>query len=198
MGSPNLVRGRIAVLLAALSLLAMALGGCGVNSPLAPEPASVQYTKDNPPPFLTSPRPPDTFSASAAAPTVWYSVASTWVDAGQDKTVGGSRYELHFRSGSLSQGKQVSIQERDGCVIEFELGPHGTVFGEPVDITIDFAGTNADAGSSNYDGSKPVLYWFNEITGIWEVVPGTLEGLKYHTTLQHFSLYGLAPGKAGW
>ena len=32
----------------------------------------------------------------------------------------------------------------------------------------------------------------------WEVVPGTLEGLKYHTTLRHFSRYGLAQGKAGW
>ena len=58
---------------------------------------------------------------------------------------------------------------------------------------------NADTTSSNYDGGgPPELYWYNPGTGIWERIPGKVEGRKYVAELQHFSLYGLARGKSGW
>lgn len=193
-----------------LLLVAVLLGGCGTQSPVAPSfpsqadttgaDTTVTYTRANPPPFLTtSTAPGGLLDIDLLDLRAWYELVSRWVDSGIEKLVRGGRYELRFHTASLrEEGKQIVIREWSPDVLEFELGPHGTVFDEPVDLLIDFAGTNADSTSANYDGSPPELYWFNEGTGEWDIVPGKIVGMKYQASLEHFSQYGLARGKSGW
>lgn len=200
MESTGRTRGGIFAALTFVFLHAGLAGGCGTGSPLAPTlpDSPPQYTAADPPPFLSETRSPSVLGRVSGVARDFVQVATRWVDPGLDKTVAGGRYAVRFLPASLSQGVQVVIRERDPSRIEFELGPHGTQFGDPVELTIDFAGTSADSTSGHYDGSVPVLYWFNDESGLWESVPGKVEGLQFHTTLEHFSTYGLARGKSGW
>lgn len=203
-------RERSALVLAFVFLIVLAIiaGGCGQDSPLSPSldaggraPEST-YTRQSPPPFVRTSRTLGSVGpiGSLIQDVVdWVVVATTWVGADVDKVVTGSRYKLHFVPGSLETGAQVVIKEKTPDRLEFELGPHGIEFGEPVVLTIDFSGTNADTTSANYDGGgPPELYWYNPGTEVWERIPGKVEGTKYVAELQHFSLYGLARGKGGW
>lgn len=185
-------------------VLALGLAGCGQN-PMAPVQGGgapgPQPAAGSPPPILTTPGAPAVAAPQLnASPEAWYQIAGAWVDADQDETVGGGRYELHFFLGSLREGAQITIQEWDSHVLEFELGPHGTTFDVPVELRIDYSGTNADPGSSSYDGSVPELWWLNDQTGVWEQVPGVLDEqqLKVRCKLSHFSRYSLRDGRAGW
>ena len=190
-----------------LLLAGLLSGGCGSSSPVGPDGSALSdstdapYTRTNPPPFLTTSRRPGLLSpAGLTLPDLrpWYTLVTRWVAPGAAQVVSGGRYELRFDAGSLREGTQVVVKEWDSGVLEFELGPHGATFEVPVDLYVDFAGTNADSSSANFDGSAPELYWFNQERGEWEVVPGKVEGRKYHAQLPHFSSYGLARGKGGW
>ena len=134
-------RERSALVLAFVFLIVLAIiaGGCGQDSPLSPsldaggpEPT---YTRQSPPPFVRTSRTLGSVGpiGSLVQDVVdWVVVATTWVGADVDKVVTGSRYKLHFVPGSLETGVQVVIKEKTPDRLEFELGPHGTQFGEPV------------------------------------------------------------------
>lgn len=176
--------------LAAFPLVALALTWAGCSGPLPTGPAVDVHTTT---------RDVQTFGTSHT----WYLVANQWVVPNTETSVRGGRYQLDFHRGSLAQGAQVTISEYDPDVLEFQLGPHGTVFGTAVDLTINYAGTNVDPLSPNWDGSLPVLLWLNPGTLLWEIVPGINNPLTrtYRVRLAHFSTYRLStqrPGTAEW
>lgn len=117
---------------------------------------------------------------------------------GEDKEVSGERYRMRFYPGSLGRDIEFVLSARSGT-LRFELEPHRERFRIPVELTIDYKGTNADPQSSNYDGTVPLLYYYNEYTLVWETVPGIIDtgDCKYKARLPHFSNYVLG-GRAGW
>ena len=155
----------------------------------------------------TVPPPPNRLVSSAnllsAPPQLqllnWVQIAQVLVKSDAQQVVSASRYELRFDKGSLTSDTTVTIKEYDPGVADVEFGPHGIKFPVPVTLSIDFSGTACDPGADIYDQSEPVLYWLNDRTNQWEVVPGRTDWVnrKYIVRLQHFSRYVLG-GKAGW
>lgn len=173
--------------------------GCS-TLPTAPKsPIGSGAAAQTAPAFLTTPQSHVAPAAASSASSQPILLASEWVDAGVAKTVVGGRYQLDFAPGSLSSGAQITISAQDPKVLKWELGPHGTVFGDPVTLTVDYAGTNADPTSSNYDGSIPVLLWLNPAFGSWEVVAGRNlpQQHMYVVKLAHFSSYAMASRSSG-
>lgn len=194
---------------AMLGLLAMAIAwsGCSSRLPSAPEVESApssQVTataRDRAAPsgLLGGLAGGLLGGGSAPADPNWYLVANQWVPAGSVTAVQGGRYKLKFYAGSLSQGAQIQVREYNPNVLDFQLDPHGIQFGTPVDLTIDYRGTNVDPLSPNWDGTLPLFLWFNPASSLWEIVPGLNNPLTrtYHVKLQHFSRYQLTTEKQG-
>ena len=182
------------LLVASLVVLA---AGCG-HMPEATIPTPIpEYTKDEPPPVLHMDG-GDT-AAVAVPDTVWLEVYASQVAADQFATVSSGRFQLQFQPGSLARDTAVTISVRDDKALDVELGPHGIVFVAPVLLSFDYSGTNADPLSPVFDGSVPVCFWYNDVTGKWLVVPGVDDPVNriYRCKLQHFSRYAVG-GKAGW
>ncbi len=203
MSSSNRILPGTFVVLAMLSVLP----GCS-TAPLTAPPATPTIA----PPGLVAPAPPSRLSVpngllgtttlldSTVAALNWQLVKSVPVPAGVDTVVTGSHYALRFSKGSLDKLQIITIQEYDPGVLDVKFGPHGTRFGTPVMLSIDFAGTKSDPRTGYADASEPVLWYLNEITNHWEEVPGGTTDwvhLKYIVPLEHFSRYVLG-GKAGW
>jgi hypothetical protein len=131
--------------------------------------------------------------------TTWNIVTTQLVRSGEEATVTGERYELRFSKGSLSDDEVITIKDYDHDILDVELGPHGTKFGEPVTLSIDIRGTAADPGSKYYDQREPVVYWLNDGTNRWEQIPSTVDWARgrVEARLEHFSRYCVG-GKAGW
>lgn len=187
--------------LVAVTLGGLSLAGCGTeNSPTGQQ--EVVYTRQSPPNFV---RTPDVTPSDFLADDPWYSVASGTVYKGSYKVISGSHYVLTFASGSLTAPQlPVTIHERNAGLIDFELGPHGSQFATPVTLSINYAGTNADPASPNYEPGILEFYYLNPATDIWEKIPGNNNSYqkRYTVQLTHFSQYALAqkptPGTGDW
>jgi hypothetical protein len=129
----------------------------------------------------------------------WYELANHDVEAGVTRSVSGGRWELIFRPGSVGNTTEVSISCWDDKVLECELGPHGTQFGAPVELRIRYDDTRADPTCSDFDGTQPAFFWFDDARGVWVELPGVDDRQQktYVVQLTHFSRYVLG-GKAGW
>ncbi|MCA9728273.1 MAG: hypothetical protein R3E12_07005 [Candidatus Eisenbacteria bacterium] len=101
-------------------------------------------------------------------------------------------YRLEIPAGALPDPTTYSMQYRDRGPVEVELGPHGSVFDVPVQLSIDLS------GSTLASGSDVSLYWWDEDHGQWVDVGGTWDPATSTLTasLAHFSRY--RPGRAGW
>ncbi len=198
---------RIAIGVSLALLVSLAAAGCSRSTLTAPEPETAPtaqaVTPPAPPSRLAG---PSILSADIQLPPIlplvtktWYVLTARLVPKAEPTIVSGGRYELSFARGSLDKDALITIEEYDNDILDIELGPHGTVFGEPVVLSIDFAGTTADPGSAWADGREPVVYWLNEKTNLWEEVPGTTDWARrrHNVRLEHFSRY-VVGGKAGW
>lgn len=202
---------RVAILLVAGLLAIVAVAGCSRSLLTAPDPATSRTTTE-----IVQPEAPPPPSGRLAGPSIlatgitlppvlpvlksaWRTLTATLVRVGEVKTVSGGRYSLDFQSGSLSEDAVITIQDYDSDILDVELGPSGTRFGDPVRLSIDFTGTAADPGSDWYDHREPAVFWLNETTNQWEEVPSTTdwEHKRIEVQLHHFSRY-VVGGKAGW
>ena len=71
-----------------------------------------------------------------------------------------------------------------------ELRPDGTHFKRPVMLVLSYKG--ADLGG--IDETSLAIFCLNEVTGVWELVPGSVpdpEGDKVSAPLWHFSYYAI-------
>lgn len=194
-------------LLVIANLLVVAWG-CGSYHPLRPTAMTPEILPPPPAPALLGGLVDKVGGLVSDAPIVGtvVEVIDDTVTPTAEKALSGGRYELVFPVGAVAQTTNVTLTQPDSARILFELEPHGTQFGTPVVLTIDYTGTNADPDSPSYDGSMPVLFWYNDRTGAWEVVPGVSDvGEKRHIVqLHHFSTYSLSGqrgelgGKGGW
>ena len=196
---------RAALLIAGLCLVA----GCSRSLLTAPAPQHASgpglESTSAPPAETLAPPPPSQLGVSIrtlpAADTLitWVPVISTFVRADEQKQVVGHRWSLQFEKGSLPDDETITIKDHDPNILDVQFGPHGTKFGVPVTLTIDFQGTAADPGAAEWDQREPVLYWLDETTNTWVEVPGHTDwARKQHVVrLEHFSRYVLG-GKAGW
>ena len=140
--------------------------------------------------------PPSTSADTITA--TWYTLASVWVNKGEAKTVSGGRNQIQFVRGSLSQGAQVTIMERDPSACDVIVGPDGMDLSKAAVLTISYAGSAQELSAPNLK-----LYRLNGGTGVWELVSGTndLSGQKFSAkvmVLGRYMLSPLPPGKAGW
>ena len=193
---------RAALLLGVILLLA----GCSRSFLTAPAPGGAgSPTLESATAPASAPDPPSRLSLlngplpAADSLLNWQPVVQILVRQDEDKVVVGHRWQLQFEKGSLAADALVTIRDYDANVLDVQFGPHGTKFGVPVTLTVDFRNTAADPGASQYDGSAPVLYWLNDQTNTWEAVPGRTDWvrMKHVVRLEHFSRY-VVGGKAGW
>jgi len=167
--------------------------------PTPPAAPSAQDTLAPPPNRLATPSGLISRTLSNLSALDWVQVCQVLVRRDEQKLVAASRYSLQFEKGSLASDAMITIKEYDPDVLDFQLGPHGTQFPVPVELSIDFKGTAADPGAAISDGCEPVLYWLNDRTNRWEEVPGRTDwaNRRHIVRLEHFSRY-VVGGKAGW
>ncbi len=188
-------------------LLSLAAAGCSRSTLTAPAPETAPVSQEvTPPPPPSRLAGPSILSTGTQLPPIlpvvtqsWYVLTAKVARKDEVTVVSGGRYQLSFERGSLDKDALITIEEYDNDILDIQLGPHGTVFGEPVLLSIDFTGTTADPGSIWADGSELVVYWLNEKTNLWEEVPGTTDWARrrHNVRLEHFSRY-VVGGKAGW
>lgn len=132
-------------------------------------------------------------------PLDWSLVTSTLVRAGTVQVVTAGRYTLTFAMGSLSQDETITVKQYDPDILDVQFGPHGTQFGTPVELRIDFRSTACDPGAVRSEDAEPVLWYLDETANRWVIVPGETDwdAKQYVVHLEHFSRYALG-GKAGW
>ena len=77
-----------------------------------------------------------------------------------------------------------------GMLSSLEFGPHGTQFNNPVKVELSYK----MADVKGIDESKLRIFYFNEETGIWELVGGEVDkrGRKVTVYVAHFSRYAVA------
>lgn len=132
-------------------------------------------------------------------PDLWEPLTTQVVDPLLDTVVSAGRCVLDVPAGALDAPATFTVSQHDSTLLDFELGPHGATFSQPVTLCVSYAGTNADPSSPNYDGSAPKLFWYDEAEGEWREVSGVNDAAnrKYTVKLDHFSRYAVE-GKAGW
>jgi len=194
---------RIALSLAATLALTGVLVGCGRLPVTAPANTTSSAPK------APAPEPPSRLTVGSTSlgtvldpvlNVVWKTICSAYVVKGTTATMNASHYTLQFATGSLPQSSTIIMQEYDSRVLDMQFGPHGTQFGTPVVLTINFSGTACDPSVVTGNTPEPVLWYLNETTNTWEEIPGGVTDWKNRTftvPLQHFSRYVLG-GKAGW
>lgn len=199
---------RILARTSAIALAALVLYGCGRAGFTAPDTAvtplaTPQQQPPAPPSRLTVPV--DSSSSLLGLPLPqttlldWQILTAVLVSPDADQTVSAGRYTLQFYKGSLAKADTVTIKTYDPSLLDVQFGPHGTLFGTPVQLSIDFSGTAADPDSKLADASEPVLWYLDESKNQWVEVPGTTDwkNKRFVVRLEHFSRYVLG-GKAGW
>ncbi len=145
--------------------------------------------------FLTDPN-----VTPVAGDLVYNPLVVSLVLPGLESTVQAGRWKLDFHLGSLLLPKPISISQASDGTMRVQLGPDGTHFGTPVDVTIRYDGTSADPASPNWvPGTQPTFLWWDPAHSVWVEMPSTNDRAHkvLHAKLQHFSTYGVG-GKAGW
>ena len=206
---PARLRLRWIALTAIVALPALTMMACGRAAPTSPVEAPYDLAS-NPLPVLHS-------AAFAASPSpwaralAWGTVASpsdsdstvtgcdSLVVPGVEQEVHGGRYHIRVHAGSASRSMRLQCKYWDDGWLEFKLLPEGEVFQQPLDLTIDCAGTNADSSSANFDGAVPRFFWYDPKAEHWVPMPGTFDPFtrRFHAQVSHFSRYAVG-GKAGW
>ena len=196
----------------ALATIALAgIVGCSPEPIVSPERETIAPVTraEVPAPSGTLAASADTSSASgdvggqvpapSPVPLDWRLVSSTPVPAGIAQVVTAGRYTLSFANGSLSRAEIITIKQYDTDILDVQFGPHGTQFGTPVELRIDFTGTASDPGLVRSKEAEPVLWYLDETANRWVIVPGYTDwdAKQYVVRLEHFSRYALG-GKAGW
>jgi hypothetical protein len=188
-----------------LSLAAIVWTGCG-RLPTAPEAGSAGSSSAEDPQIVTTPGHSSAgFAAQSVAGETLQVLVQRWVRRGEATEVRGGRYRLRFQSRSLidRDSALVTISQWSPNVVRVELGPHGIPFGAPVTFIVDYAGTNADPLSSNFDGSLPILLWLDPASNQWVQLLTINDVLRrtLTTQLSHFSTYAVGrktSGTAEW
>ncbi len=97
--------------------------------------------------------------------------------------------KIIFEPNALPEDMTISITYREDEYCEGIFEPHGTVFNVPVRIELSYL--NADL--TNVNEEELEVYYYNESTGLWEVVGGDVDvpTKSVSVYLEHFSRYAI-------
>ncbi len=103
--------------------------------------------------------------------------------------------KIKFKKHDLAQNDTISFtwaasNTLEGMLNGMVFGPHGLQFKKPVEIELSYK--MADLNGVNE--KKLRIYYFNEDTGLWELVGGKVDKRKkvVKVKINHFSRYALA------
>ncbi len=181
-----------------VAIVAMVFVGCSADHPMNPEPLSnngrIVQSETGP---VTILGPSETLKAKAA---LYKSASGTdvhneqYVEAATGGEVGVGNGDLGyskviFNSNALPENATVSVTYRENEFCEGEFAPHGVQFNESVEIELSYL--NADL--TDVDESTLQIYYYNESTGLWEYVGGTVDTTRkvVSVDLEHFSRYAI-------
>ena len=110
-----------------------------------------------------------------------------------NKKVGESK--IKFGKHDLPENLTIAFQWSaygtfEGMLNNLVLGPHGTQFNNPVKVELSYK----TADLQGIDEKKLKIFYFNEETGLWELIGGDVDkrGKKVKAYLKHFSRYAVA------
>ena len=131
----------------------------------------------------------------AAASLVGDLVADTVFTAAEGGRLTLLDVTLDVPPGAVPNDTLFSIAIPDLSKFYNDFGTSGLVFEKPVTVTMSYR----DADLSGIDASSIRIGYFNEKTGEWESVVGTVDPVNMTVTakLYHFSAYGLISDDAG-
>ena len=110
-----------------------------------------------------------------------------------NKEVGESK--IKFGKHDLPEDLTIAFQWSahgtfEGRLNNLVFGPHGTQFNKPVKVELSYK----TADLQGVDEKNLKIFYFNEETGLWELVGGDVDkkGKKVKAYLKHFSRYAVA------
>jgi len=114
---------------------------------------------------------------------------SKWTTQKSGGPVWHGGHKINFPASALAQDAQASISISPSNYIQVDLGPDGW-FNRPVTVTISYK--NADLTGINE--SSLTIAWYDETTGQWIAVGGTVDAWKKCITVEvrHFTEYTIS------
>jgi len=98
---------------------------------------------------------------------------------------------LDFKPGDVSADVLVTFNWESTGLLEggAQFSPHGIYFNNPVEIELSYK----DADLTGIDEATLKIWYFNETTGLWELVAGDvhMDGKYIKGTIEHFSRYAI-------
>ncbi len=101
----------------------------------------------------------------------WYMIGMLPVSNGVAASGNFSRYSIDVPAGQADFGANLTVYERAEDICDLRVD--GSGLSRAITITIDYAGTNVDPDSPNYDGSSPTFYSYDDVSGLWLYVEGS-------------------------
>ena len=167
--------------LAALTFLSvLAAIGCGNYSPIAPsqDPLSLQDAAN---PQFAQLLP----TAKSSDKPNLSSIAEQEISAEIGGMISNGYFSLYFPPGALDEDTVISLDMPHYPNAVVRLGPHGITFNKDVVLSVSADVLDSDVNNLNF-------LWYNEDTGLWELIYNNKEGIYIKAGLSHFSEYGLA------
>ncbi len=123
-------------------------------------------------------------------------------DTGGSVAISGS-ITVDIPPGAISGSLNVTVQEQSATSPAgftllghvFEIGPTGTQFSKPVNITLHYNPADIPTGVNETDIN---IYWYNEQTNSWVDMGGTVDTTAHTVTIQvtHLSKYAMMVSSA--
>ena len=129
--------------------------------------------------------------------TVGNASAVITADTGGTVAISGS-ITVEVPPGAINGSLNITVQEETGSSPTgftllgnvYEIGPTGTQFSEPVNITLHYNPADVPSGMSE---TNIHIYWYNEQTNSWVDMGGTVNTANHTVTIQvtHLSKYAM-------
>ncbi len=122
---------------------------------------------------------------------------SKWIgDDGGTISVGDEVHgisKLVFPEDAVDDDVLITFSMESTDLLEVQFSPHGITFDEPVRLELSYK--DADLTGVNEDDLK--IYYYNENTGVWELVGDQVDKTKKVVVgyTNHFSRYAVAFGE---
>lgn len=108
------------------------------------------------------------------------------VSAETGGTVTNGYVSLHFPPGALDRDTEITLEMPRFPEAVVKCGPHGIVFNKEVSLILSIDKIDSDAADFK-------VLWFNEETGRWVGIDGSVVDGMVVGKLEHFSDYGIWP-----
>ena len=163
------------------AVLALSLNACMNQSPLSPEASESGFKILK----VKHPRLMKSFQQSK-----WIDDDGGTISIG-DEVHGISK--LVFPEDAVGNDVLITFSWESTDLLEAQFSPHGITFDQPVWIELSYK--DADLTGVNEDGLK--IYYYNENTGVWEIVGDQIDKTKKVVVgyTNHFSRYAVAFGE---